>query len=333
MAKQNTGGASTMEAPSIVKSEKATKRKVRIKEITVRAKRNFTVLPKQVQDETRTRVGAFALPGELSAYRCLTDDEIRDYGGKIIGIVPGETGFSQASNEYFNNYGVFVEYDEGVNIKVPIDAETGEVVLDFERRNHISDIMKYRHVTNHTRIAEDFAQYQEATHLYIGYIEDKSVVQKERLGRKDIRKQAERLYLNLVDEKSDTKIDWVLEVLRRGVKTGNFDDPPTGYTPMTLASIVDVTALPRDDKELAIEEFKLDRLDTFMEIMEDENLEWKALLERCVTGGVFQRKGNVITYENAVVGATDEEAIAQMKATSYGDSLVVIKSKLKNAFK
>ena len=187
MVTKDNGGVAVA-ASSIVKANvKSEPRKVRYKEITVRAKRNFTVLPKQVQNETRTRVGAFALPDELSAYRCLSDKEVKEYGGKLIGIIPGEVGYAKVSNEFFNNFGIYIPYDEGFPIKVPIDVKTGEIVLDYDRRNHVSAIMQYRHVTHHTRVAKDFAQYQEATHLYVAYIEDRSVIKKGNIGNKELR--------------------------------------------------------------------------------------------------------------------------------------------------
>ena len=317
-------------APSSI-NKKGKDSEIRYKDITVRAARNFTVLPKLVRNETRTRIGAFSLPGDILAYRCLSDKEITQFGGSIVGAIPGEPGFVKISNEFFNNYNVVVTYDEDVKLKVPTDRQ-GKVVLNETTRTSISDIMRYRHVTNCPRVAADFARYEEATHLYVAYIVDKRVIRDGNVTLKELRKRGDRLYLQLVDNKTETKLNMVLELLRRGVKTTNTKDLSSGYIPISLIGVMDVTSMVRDDKELAIEEFKLARVREFVEIMEDPDLEWKALLERAITAKVFARKGNVIMYNHDVVGSNDEETIARLKSPAFSSDLVVVKSQLRNAF-
>lgn len=332
-SKTNQGVATV--TPSSKTNTKKEKTEIRYKEITVVPARRFVTLPKDAQYETRTRIGTFALPGEARAFRSLSDEEIKKYGLGIIGTSENASNFIEKTNEFFENFDVFIDdFSKSVKLRVPTDAKTGKVVLNGETAREINAIMRYRHVTNHPKVAKDSAQFDEASHLYIAYIIDPKVQRGEKIDQKDVRKQAMSYYLELTREKgNEDKLHWVLEVARRGIKTGNIKDPPTGFIPSSLQGIMDVEKLDKDDKELAVEELQERRPSALVKIVEEKDLEWRALLERMISLGVLKRQGNVIMNEREAVGSDDSEAIAIMKSTKYGETLVVLKNKLKNASK
>lgn len=310
---------------------------IRYKEITVVPARRFVTLPKDAQYETRTRIGAFAIPGEARAFRSLNEEEIKKYGLGTIGTSLNAPNFVEKTNEFFDNFDVFIDdFTKSLKLKVPVGIVNGKEVsiLNDVTAREINAIMRYRHITNHPKVAKDSAQFDEAPHLYIAYIIDPKVQRSEKIGQKDVRKTAMNYYLKLTSgEGSKDKLHWVLEVARRGIKTGNIKDPLTGFVPSSLQGVLDVEKLDKDDKELAIEELQERRPTALVKIFEEPDLEWRALLERMVSLGVLKRQGNVVMNDREAVGSDDAEAIAKMKSTKYGETLVVLKNKLKNASK
>jgi len=306
--------------------------KQKFKEIEVFAAREFTTLPKKVQSETRTRIGAFAEPEQLTAYRSLSDSEIKAFGLGIIGTSANSPNYTDKILDYFNEYDVVVPYDEPKKLRVPID-EKGEAVLNASTARYITDIMAYRHVMKHPRVAPSYASYQEMPMFYVGYIVDRRILREESISGKNVRKQADRNYLILTSEKNVTKLDWVLEVARKGIYTGNLNDPETGYVPSTLMGVRRIDDLLVDEKELAMEEFKNQRPDEFVKLVTDTDLEWKALLEKLIINNIFVREGNVILHKREVVGGNDEQAVAKLKTEDFAEKLVVAKQELENALK
>jgi len=313
-----------------ITEEKDESKVVGYKEVTIRATRSFITLPKEVQSETRTRVGAFAEPGARHAYRSLTDEELAEVAIELIGLSANDPKFGVEVDTFYNDFSITIPFDEGRVIKVPINWK-GDVVF---QREYMRDIMMYRHAMKHPRVANSWAEVQDLDiGFYIAYIEDKAVLKTDKVARKNARKEAGRAYLELTAAGAETRRDWVLEVARRGVKTSVPMDGATGYVPPTLRGVFRVSDLDDDDKELALEEFKEQRPEEFNGVVSDPDLEWKALLESFISHGILRREGNVVMNEREPVGSDDDEALASLKSPSFSQTLTVLKQRLKNARK
>lgn len=289
------------------------------KTVIVKAVPTFIVTPPKVQSEAYVIIGC---PGNGRApYIPLEGSELMQVAGKVFGHTTQSTDFDAKLMDYFNNWRLRIEYGpektDGKKLTIPID-EKGNPIF---HKDYVDDIIAYRICLKSTRVAKTSAEILEATSgesRFTALIYDASQEKTVERQLAKVMKQAEKDLL-IISEKPK-EMTWLTRLVMKGVplKGGGM------YTPADTDLRVDQMTL--DDKEVVLRKFRDAHPGLFSEMVNDPNLEMKALIEYAVDLGYVTKSAGKISYGDEILGIDLEDAIKTLKSPRSNQILLNLKA-------
>lgn len=232
---------------------------------------------------------------------------------EIIGVEPNDLNFRAKVQQLYYEFLTRVPKD-GLKLQIGLQDPTqplyklrkdknGKDEIDPASINmplDVKDYITYRHAIKSPEVAKDKA---DALRNYGKnfYIVDHEVQAKTATTLNTLEDKAMALYFKYMDDK--IKLDQILTML--GVKT---------YGLTKAAKVLKLKALAQKDTKLTESEQK-DKLQKFITMAEDTDLELKFMISELIGAQYFRRVGNNILYEESgnKVGDNLEDAVLYFK--------------------
>lgn len=198
--------------------------------------------------------------------------------------------FNKSVQEYFKNINTKVPA-EGLRLNIALEdptrpllskGEDGKVIENFPV--NIKDYVAYRHALGHREVGESFEEANMYDHIKF-YIEDEDKVIKEATGLNEKEDKARLAYYQLI-EKED-RVNQMLTLLGVSIKNMSFNEKKL--------LLKDYASIDSKRSKASNEE----RLDVFIRLSEDRDLEVKYKIEELIRVGALERVGNRIVMSES----------------------------------
>jgi hypothetical protein len=249
-----------------------------------------TAAAKSIRDEVTLKIGSQWKKGTRDIIRGLSVAEERKYLPKILGVSDKSEKWEERTLEHWANYSVQIPNNES-----GIELETGfQVTMTGPNEDekeitpiNLSDYMSYNFCVQNGEVANE----DEDNLILFSYrLVDKAKKQSEAEAEFTIKKDVDRQYLTLIrstDPKERIKINHILEIIG-----GEYGD---GIVTTSLSDI---------QKEMELEKVKNRDLMKFKEILEDKQLELKALIRNAISAGSkLTLEGNTYFFGSKALGS------------------------------
>lgn len=266
-------------------------------------------LPKEIQSTQENRISAKFEQGTADTLRGLTFEEEKEYLPNIIGVSPTDHTWSERTREYWANMSILVP-DEGLVLNIDTFPEGHPKAGKPENLAHY---ITYRFILKDHTVAKNKNLLEWPKQKF--YIVDELVIKKESEASFEQRTRAMKGFMFLQSEKGAHKIEWVALCLKEAG-----DIVPKGTIEM-LMFIEGKKDAPADKKGKT-------GIDKFLEVINDENLEHKALLYKYLSLGVIERNGNSYFFGGEVMG-NETEAVHWLKNPANSKSLLQMNERVK----
>lgn len=234
----------------------------------------------------------------------LTFDEIKKFMPGVIAMEPTDPKFRLETDKYFNNMMIPVPY-EGRELEIGFDEETG-LPID------IIDYLRYRFIQNHPQVAKDKKE-AESSQTKVYYLEDEQADSERQSEGIVFETKAAIEFAKLVDDK--VKFDWVLREL-------SVRYPEIG-------SISKLVSLTPDKKNIALNVAMKKDYKRFLEIVNDEDIKYKAEIASFVDAKIVSKVGNEYVYGSEPLGELNH-FIAYLKNPNNSETYATLLAKLRN---
>lgn len=230
--------------------------------------------------------------------------------------------FRKAVQDYFRNINTKIP-PEGLRLNIALEDEgplyktdeEGEVV-SVNMPINIRDYVIYRHALGHIEVGENEEEAEKYEHVrfYVDDTEGKSAIAADLNERED---RARLSYYEIAEDKS--KIDHMLVLLGVSPKKMKLDDKK-----------VELKKFATIDAELSADA-NTDRLDRFINMAEDKDLQIKYQIEEMVRVDVLERVGQriVIKESGEEIGGDLKEATLWFKDKGNSQEVNILKARYK----
>jgi hypothetical protein len=269
----------------------------------VRLMRKETVrhgLPSVLANEKVCNLGSYG-DRNGNTFRPFTYDEEDIYMSEIVNVKVTDPGFRQAVTRYYQNLTLKVG-PEGIELEIGTDAKGYPISVE--------DTLKYNFAKNHPWFAKNKLEAEAIGH-YQFWIEDPEAENESKGKTLNVVKQA---YVELAKIAEDeVKLDWVMRNL-----IIKYPD---------LGSIVELSKLSPNKKELKIGSIVDKDPAYFVEVVSDPNLSIKAEIVSMVEAGVLVKEGQKYINGTEVLGTLDS-TIAWIKDPTNSESYAILQARL-----
>ena len=180
---------------------------------------------------------------------------------------------------------------------------------------NLEDYMAYQFAMKSSRVAKTEDELQNNS-FYHFILEDESKMKQKEKDSHSINKRATIAYARLASklEENISKIDWILEMTKE--ERSIYDESITS-----------------EEKDMLLMKLSDTKPEVFIQLVEDERLEDKALLAKAVSLGILTMEGNDYYYLNENIGTEEKGAIAWLHKPEKSASVAAVKSKIELAKK
>lgn len=234
----------------------------------------------------------------------LTFDEIKKVMPGVIAMEPTDPKFRAEVDKYFNNMMISVPY-EGRELEIGIDEETEQPI-------NIIDWLRYKFIQNHPQVAKNKAE-ADSSQTKIYYLEDEQADSERQSESIVFETKAAIEFAKLIEDK--VKFDWVLREL-------SFKYPDIG-------SISKLVSLTSDKKNIALNLAMKKNYKAFLEIVNDEDIKYKAEIASFVEAKIVDKVGNQFVYGSEPIGELNH-FIAYLKNPNNSETYATMLAKLRN---
>lgn len=265
-------------------------------------------LPKEIASTKENKISAQFEKDTSDTLRGLTFEEEKKYLPNVLGVTPDSQHWREATREYWANMVVIVP-PEGLILNVDVHPSGHPKAGEPE---NIQQYIMYRFIIKHGQVAKNKNAVEWPKHKF--YILDESIVKKEQTEAFELRNRANKAFMFLQSDKGLNKAEWVALCLRdKGERLPKvFED---------LMMFIEAK------KDLVVDGIAVG-LTNFVKVVNDENLEQKAMLYKLDAEGIIEKNGNSYFFGGEVMG-TEKEAVEWLKNPINSKSLLQINEKLK----
>lgn len=265
-------------------------------------------LPKEISSTKENRISAQFESGTVDTLRGLNPEEEKKWLSNILGVTPESQHWRETTREYWASMSILVP-SEGLILNIDVFPEGHERAGEPE---NLQQYITYRFLIKHGQVAKNKNLVEWPKHKF--YILDESVVKKEQTVAFELRNRANKAFLFLQSEAGRAKLEWVALCLR----------DKSERLPKTTE---DLLMFVESKKDL-VENSQPIGLANFIKIVNDEDLEQKAMLYKLDSEGIVEKNGNTYFFGGEVMG-TEKEATAWLKNPANSKSLLQMNEKLK----
>lgn len=251
---------------------------------------HFNLIPKTkeaqgIRDEVTLKIGSQWKVGTRDIIRGLSPEEERRFLPKILGVGVSSEKWDEKCLLYWADFSIQIpNNDQGIILEAGYKIErtgAGEEIVPI----NLDDYMKYKFCLENGKVAnEDQDNPLVYDFKIVDLAKDEEAKEKIHTAKKSI----ETVYLKLIqsnDSKERLKIDWILETI----------GGPDGKG-ISIAGLSDI------QKEMKLEVIKNENLDEFIKVVNDEDLQFKAVLRKAVSVGKLDIQGETYFYGNKAIG-------------------------------
>lgn len=265
-------------------------------------------LPKDVSSTKENRISAQFETGTADTLRGLTFEEEKKYLPNILGVTSDSQYWREQTREYWSNMSILVP-SEGLILNIDVYPEGHERAGQPE---NLAQYINYRFILKHGQVARNKNLLEWPKHKF--YILDESVVKEEQTQAFELRNKANKAFMFLQTEKGQGKLEWVALCLK-----DKSERIPKAQSELLMFV---------EQKKDAIVDGAPVGLKKFLSVVNDDNLEQKALLYKLDSEGIIEKNGNSYFFGGEVMGV-EVEAIAWLKNPANSKSLLQMNEKLK----
>lgn len=327
-------------APSVTKKEvstvKNTKGYTSTKKVYIVPVASFHTLPRELQDETIKKIGSFFkrnINGDptRNIFIPLSEEEIRTYARELFGLSPESDRLGETVEKYFLDYTIKLPMEkndkgniDGKLLEVPLNEE-GEVIM---HKDFVRDVIEYRICQAHPRVATTDDEISRANSSeFIAFLRDPDRDKSRKIRLATQKLEADKLYIKLASGDNMDKVDWILDIAKKGVVSNSGVDSK----PEALRDVTNIDILTKEEKQWALNDLKENFTASFMSIATDDHLEQRAYLSTAVAAGVVTLEGSTYLFDDELMGVNEREAIAWLDNPKNSKSVLILKQKLKAA--
>lgn len=234
----------------------------------------------------------------------LTFDEIKKVMPGVIAMEPTDSKFRSEVDKYFNNMMIPVPY-EGRELEIGIDEETQLPI-------NIVDWLRYKFILGHPNVSLSKKE-AETSQTKTYYLEDEEADSEKQSQDIIFETKATIEFAKLIEDV--VKFDWVLREL--------------SYKYPEIGSISKLTSLSKDKKNIALSLAMKKSYKNFLDIVNDEDIKYKAEIASFVEAKIVDKVGNQFIYGSEPIGELNH-FIAYLKNPNNSETYATMLAKLRN---
>lgn len=233
----------------------------------------------------------------------LSFEETKKVMPGVIAMEPSDPKFRSEVDKYFNNMMIPIPY-EGRELDLTTDEDGTPV--------NIVDWLRYKFVLGHPQVAKDKKE-AEVSQTKIYYLEDDEANSEAQSENILLEAKAGIEFAKIIEDK--VKFDWVIrELCSRYPEIG------------PISKILSYTS----DKKIIILNVAMKKnFKTFLDIINDEDLKYKAEIASFVDAKIVDKVGNEYIYGSDPLGVLDH-FIAFLKNPNNSETYATMLAKLRN---
>ena len=290
----------------------------------------FVVTPPELQSDSYVILSS-PLDGQAT-YIPLLPQELEQAAPYLIGAVTSAQDFIKTIREYFANYRIRIEFDPenkdgqkaGFDINVPVN-EDGEVIFNTA---YVHDIIAYRIAVKSKKCAvhpDDVKEAQSGDSQFMCYMQDREAARQVQKDKQQLQREAMKEFLIYTEESKSKELNWLIRIITKGIR---IDNREIFYPNYDLQRVEDMDV---NDKSIILGELRDRHPEALLKLVQDKDLELRALLELGVDMALIERTRDVVKFRGEVVGANSEEAVEFFKLPRNNNLLVDLKAAISNA--
>lgn len=243
-----------------------------------------------VYADSKWKIGScFSREGDIATG--LSRKEVQKYLPDFIGISPDEVGFAKGVRNFFADLTIDVP-SEGLVLEIGVDEDGFPLaVLDF---------IKYRFAKANPKVVDQGKDKNPYLHLF------EIVDPQEKL-----QQQSAHLKLKVEANKEFTKL------IGNDIKFGHVCNVLLGSNKMS-----------REELEIAMDKLIQDNPKSFLEVVQDKNLDTRSFILECVSYQVLRKAGTSYINGDDIIGGEMDEAIVYLKDPKNSDVVATLKARL-----
>ena len=254
-------------------------------------------LPKDMLLDTHMSIGSYFLPnGQIG--KGLNDLEVKKWMPQAIGVSKEDINFRREVDNFFADIALKVE-ESGLELEIGLDDE-GHPFNEM-------DYIKYRFAKSHPEVAENEA-IGRATHNARYFIYDPTLQKEIQYNTLQYKQKAYAKFMEISDDAK--RMAQVLILLN--------EDPRK----MSVA-----------DMAMRLDSIVSNSPQTFLDIIEDNNIEMRSFVAQCISAEVLRKVGNSIYHIEEKLGANIDDAITYLNDQINSETLTILKGKLQEFLK
>jgi len=217
---------------------------------------------------------------------------------------PTDPKFRSEVDKYFNNMMIPVPY-EGRELEISIDEETQLPV-------NIVDWLRWKFILGHPNVSLSKRE-AESNQTKTYYLEDEEADSEKQSQDIISETKATIEFAKLIEDV--VKFDWVLREL--------------SYKYPEIGSISKLTSLSKDKKNIALSLAMKKSYKNFLDIVNDEDIKYKAEIASFVEAKIVDKVGNQFIYGSEPIGELNH-FIAYLKNPNNSETYATLLAKLRN---
>ncbi len=279
-------------------------------------KRHLPTLPKSMQMDNVRKLESEFKPKSRDIIRGLSPELERLVLPEYLGVQPHDITFATKTKDFWADFSV-QPTAEGLRLNIAMEkkkikGDDGEFrEIDFPVNPE--DYWVYQIAMQSRKVAKTSDELSSLSN-YDFYIEDLTAVEAKKRTEYEATEKADIEYAKIVAtfDENQTKVDWILELLR----------PKDVF--------VDVESLEPISKKMMLRKYKEEQPLKFVNTLEDKDLETKAHVIKCATHGILVKEGNDYFYGDENIGS-GKVVISWFKKPENSTKVLAIQAKLKAA--
>lgn len=274
-------------------------------------RQRFNNIPKSLKQEVTNKISSEWKPNSKDVKRGLTAKQEILAMPNIIGVQPNDASWVTKVRDFWADFSILPTV-KGLELDISTrKVKTGNGDEEIDYPNNVEDYMTYMIAMQSSRVAKTLEEMDNAENFEFILI-DKSEENKKQLSEFEIISKADIKYSKLIVkfEENESVVDWVLELLR-----DKNDDQ--------------VYTMTSSEKQMMLRKKKEKNPLRFLSIVEDKDLENKALIAKLLTFSILNKEGNDYYFLDEKIGS-EIAMIAYLKDSTKSTNVGKMKSQLES---